>query len=304
MSDRVRIVEVGPRDGLQNEPSTLPAEVKAGFIRALTLAGLAEVEVGSFVSPRWVPQLADTEDVLRMLPAPPEGIVYTALIPNEKGLDRAIAAGIRSVAVFTAASDTFNRRNTNATVAESFERFRPVVERARAENIRVRGYVSTAFVCPYEGPVAPERAVDVAADLLALGADEVSVGDTIGAASPGEVRAFLRAADGRIDTRRLGLHFHDTRGTALANVLAALDLGVRVFDASAGGTGGCPYAPGAAGNLATEDLVYMLDRMGVATGVVLDAVIAASAIVEGALGRSLPSKVYRATIAARSRGTT
>jgi hydroxymethylglutaryl-CoA lyase len=303
VTDRVRIVEVGPRDGLQNEPETIPASVKTRFIQALAAAGLPEIEVGSFVSPRWVPQLAATEEVVRSLGPPPDGTIYTALVPNKKGLERAVACGIRSIAVFTAASETFNRRNTNATIAESLERFRPVIALARAEGLRVRGYVSTAFVCPYEGQVAAGAAVRVVADLLELGVEEASVGDTIGAATPRQVREFLGASRGILDPSRLAFHFHDTRGTALANVLAALDSGIRVFDASAGGIGGCPYAPGATGNLATEDLLYLLDGMGIATGVSLDALTGATEIIEVAVARPLPSKVYRARRAERARGT-
>ncbi len=291
--DRVRIVEVGPRDGLQNEHGTVPVDVRVDFIERLVTAGLTEIEVGAFVRPEWVPQMADTDEVVhRLLPAP--GVTYSALVPNEKGMLRAMASGLRSVAVFTAASETFNLKNTNAGIEESLERFRPVLELARGERIRVRGYVSTAFACPYEGPIAPAQAVAVSRRLLELGVDEVSVGDTIGMATPRDVRAFIAAADGCLDRAKLAFHFHDTRGTALANVLTAIEDGFAVFDASAGGLGGCPYAPGASGNLATEDLVFMLAGMGIATGVDLDLLAAASSTIERILDHPLPSKTYQA----------
>ncbi|MDM7913691.1 MAG: hydroxymethylglutaryl-CoA lyase [Candidatus Eisenbacteria bacterium] len=290
---RVRIVEVGPRDGLQNEAEPIPVEERVRLVARLAAAGLPEVEVGAFVSPRWVPQMAATEEVARAL-VPREGTVYTALVPNEKGLERALACGIRSIAVFTAASETFNRRNTNASIAESLDRFRPVLERARVEGLRTRGYLSTAFVCPYEGGIDPAKAVSIAASLLALGCDEVSVGDTIGAATPREVEAFLAAARALLPIEKLAFHFHDTYGMGIVNVATALDEGAATFDSSAGGLGGCPYAPGAGGNLATEDLVYFLRGIGIETGVDLDAVVEAAAAIEPRLGHALPSKVHRA----------
>jgi hydroxymethylglutaryl-CoA lyase len=299
---RVRVVEVGPRDGLQNEHVTIPTAIKVRLIQALIDAGLPEIEIGSFVSPEWVPQLGDAEAVagaFRDLTTP----VLTALVPNEKGMRRAMGAGIRSVAVFTAASETFNIRNTNATIEQSIERFRPVIDLARsAPGVRVRGYVSTAFHCPFEGPVAPEKGIETAARLFGLGCDEVSIGDTIGMATPNEISRFLDAAerDGRLALSRVALHLHDTRGTALANVLAALEAGIAIFDASAGGLGGCPYAPGAGGNLATEDLLHMLHGMGIETGVSLDRVVEASGLIEPHLSHPLPSKAYRADRAARA----
>lgn len=291
---RVAVTEVGPRDGLQNEAEILPAAAKVAFVEALADAGLADIEVSSFVSPQWVPQLADAAEVFAAL-RPREGVVYAALVPNERGMERALACGVRKVAVFTAATESFSRRNANASIAGTLERFRPVLAAARAAGVAVRGYVSTAFGCPFEGPVEPGAAARVAADLLALGCGEVSVGDTIGVATPGRVVEgldALRAAG--VPPERTVLHFHDTRGTALANVLASLREGYAAFDASAGGLGGCPYAPGAGGNLATEDLLYLLHGLGIATGADLEGVRRASRGIEAALGRPLPGKVYRA----------
>lgn len=290
---KVKVVEVGPRDGLQNEAATVPVAVKLAFIHALAKAGLPVVEATSFVSPKWVPQLADAEEVLRGLERLP-GVRYPVLVPNEKGLERALAAKIKEIAVFTAATDGFNKKNTNATVKESLDRLAPVVARAREAGMWVRGYVSTCFGCPYDGPVKPEQVVKVAKDVLAMGCDELSLGDTIGVATPNQVEATVQALKGVVPLEKLALHFHDTRGTALANVLAGLEQGVSIFDSSAGGTGGCPYAPGASGNLATEDLVYMLHGMGIETGVDLEAVRAATRALAGALGRALPSKYAQA----------
>jgi isopropylmalate/homocitrate/citramalate synthase len=291
---RATITEVGPRDGLQNEKEVLPTAAKAAFAVALADAGLRAIEATSFVSPKAVPQLADAEALLAALPARP-GVLWSALVPNERGMERALRCGVRKVAVFTAATESFSRRNVNASIAESLERFVPVLAAARREGIPVRGYVSTAFGCPFEGAVAPEAAARVARELLDRGCAEVSVGDTIGVAAPRRVREgldALRAAG--VPPERTALHFHDTRGTALANVLAALEEGYASFDASAGGLGGCPFAPGAGGNLATEDLLYLLEGMGVATGVSLEGVRAASRGIEAALGRPLPGKVFRA----------
>jgi isopropylmalate/homocitrate/citramalate synthase len=296
----VRVVEVGPRDGLQNEARPLPPSVRARFIEGLARAGIPEVEVGSFVSPRWVPQLADTEDVVDRLDAV-AGTVYTALVPNVKGLKRAIACGIRSVAVFTAASESFSRRNTNGSIDDNFERFKPVIEMARLESMRVRGYVSTAFACPFEGAISPGRTLAVVLRLLDLGVGEVSIGDTIGVATPRDVERFIEASKGRLDLSRIAFHFHDTYGMAIANVQAALDAGVAVFDSSAGGLGGCPYAPGAAGNLATEDLIYFLESLGIPTGVELGKVVEASTLIERETGHPLPSKVLKAVRAVRER---
>ena len=291
--DTVRIVEVGARDGLQNEKVTIPTEAKIDLITALADAGLRVIEAGAFVSPKWVPQMADTADVYRDIPKDP-GVDYPVLVPNMKGLERAIEAGVKSIAVFTAASDTFNRRNINMSIAESFENYGPVAARARSEGMRIRGYVSTAFGCPYEGDVPAETVLEVSARLLDLGCYEVSVGDTIGVGTPMQVQGVIGVLLQVIPASKLAMHFHDTRGTALANTLAALEMGIPSFDASAGGLGGCPYAPGASGNLATEDLVYMLDRMGIETGVSLDRLVAAASIVAPYLDHPLPGRYLQA----------
>src|SRR5437763_10559932 len=266
--DSVKIVEVGPRDGLQNENVTIPTQAKIDYVTALGDAGLRVIEAGAFVSPKWVPQMADSAEVYRNIPKDP-GVEYPVLVPNEKGLDRAIEAGVKSIAIFTAASDTFNKRNINMSIDDSFVNYAPVAARARAEGIRVRGYVSTAFGCPYEGDVAPEKVLEVSARLLDLGCYEVSVGDTIGVGTPMQVQGVVGMLLQVIPASRLAVHFHATRGTALANTLAALELGIGTYDASSGGLGGCPYAPGASGNMATEDLGYMLDHMAIESGVAL-----------------------------------
>lgn len=290
----VRVTEVGPRDGLQNEGTPIPTDVKVAFVRALVAAGLREIEVSSFVRPDRVPQLADAAEVFARLGPAPEGVIYMALVPNERGLVRALEAKVGKVAVFTAATESFNRRNVNASIAESIERFRPVVVGAKRAGLPVRGYVSTAFFCPYEGRTSPQATADVAQRLLDLGCDEIDLGDTIGAATPPDVAAVLARVLARVAVERLVLHFHDTRGTALVNVVEGLRHGVAAFDASAGGIGGCPYAPGATGNLATEDLVYLLDGLGIATGVDLETLRAAGEPLEEVLGHRLPGKVYRA----------
>jgi len=289
----VRVVEVGARDGLQNEPASIPTGTKVAFVDALSGAGYEEIEVSAFVSPLWVPQLADAEEVLRRIARAP-GVVYSALVPNEQGLERALAAGVEKIAVFTAASETFNRKNINASIQESIDRFAPLVPRAHAAGLTVRGYVSTAFWCPYEGRVAPEAAADVAQRLLDLGVDEVSIGDTIGKAVPLEVHVLLDRLLDLLPQDRLAMHFHDTYGTAVANAIAAYERGITTFDASAGGVGGCPYAPGAAGNIATEDLVWALTRSGASIPVDLERVRAASDLLSAALGRPLRSRVREA----------
>jgi hydroxymethylglutaryl-CoA lyase len=301
-ASRVTIVEVGPRDGLQNEAAAVPTDVKVAFVDALSAAGLPVIEATAFVSPKAIPQLADGEDVYRRIVKRP-GVRYPVLVPNEKGLDRAEASGAREIAVFTAASETFNRRNINASIDESFARFTPVLARAKAAGMRVRGYVSCAFGCPYEGPVAPEAAARVSARLAELGCDEVSVGDTIGIGAPTQVPEVVgRTVAAGVPLSRLALHFHDTRGTALANVAQGLREGVRIFDSSAGGLGGCPYAPGAAGNVATEDLLWLLHGMGFETGVDLGAVASASRALAQAIGRRPASRVFQALEAAAARG--
>jgi isopropylmalate/homocitrate/citramalate synthase len=293
VADRVRIYEVGPRDGLQNEAVPLSIEDRVAFCDRLVAAGLPVVEVGAFVSPKWVPQMAGSDEVLRRV-AKPSGVRLPVLVPNRKGYELARAAGAREIAVFTAASETFSRKNTNATVDETFARFAAFVPEAKREGLRVRGYVSTCFGCPFEGAVPPERVVDVTRRLVDAGCDEVSIGDTIGVAVPTQVAEVVGLLRGAIPVDRLAVHFHDTRGTALANVLAALQEGVTVVDSSAGGLGGCPYAPGASGNLATEDLLYMLHGMGIETGADLDAVAAASRALAAPLGRALPSRYVQA----------
>ncbi len=294
---RVRVVEVGPRDGLQNMGPTVPTDVKVRFVDLLSAAGLPVVEVTSFVSPQAIPQLGDAAAVFAAVEKRP-GARYPVLTPNMRGMERAVAAGARDIAVFTAASEGFTRRNINMTIAESLRAFAPVVELARREGIGVRGYVSMAFGCPYEGRVPPARVLDVARRLFELGVDEVSVGDTIGVATPGSVRAVMGELLREFPAGKLAAHMHDTRGTALANVLAALELGIATVDGAAGGLGGCPYAPGAAGNLATEDLLYMLHGMGVETGVDLDAVAAATMYLTTATGVAPTSKYVQSAAAA------
>ncbi len=300
---RVRVVEVGPRDGLQNEPEVLPVDVKVAFIRQLAAAGLPVIEAGAFVRPDRVPQMAETDAVFRALGAgsePAAGVpaasapVLSALVPNRHGLERAVACGAQEVAVFTAASDEFARHNINMDVVESLVRFREVTALARRHGLRVRAYVSTAWWCPYTGRVPPDAVRRVASALAEMGCYEIALSDTIGAATPDEVGALVAEVGRDVPVGHLAVHLHDTRGTALANVLAALLAGVTTVDASAGGLGGCPYAPGASGNLATEDLLYMLHGMGIETGVDLGAVTAASRSLEAALSRPLPSRYLRA----------
>ncbi|WP_376795127.1 hydroxymethylglutaryl-CoA lyase [Thermogemmatispora sp.] len=296
---QVRVVEVGPRDGLQNEKVRVPTEQKIQFIRLLAEAGYSEIEVTSFVSPRAVPQLSDASEVMAGLGDLSARLRLTALVPNLKGMERALTAGLRSVAVFTAASDSFTRHNINATVAESLAQFRPVLALAQREGVRVRGYISTVFGCPYEGRVDPRRVLAVALELLEMGVAELSLGDTIGVATPNQVVEVLEllTTEGGIPLERLAVHFHDTRGTALANVLAALQMGVSCVDSSAGGLGGCPYAPGASGNLASEDLLYLLHGMGIQTGISLEQVVKATRFIAAVLDHPPTSKYYLAAIA-------
>jgi hydroxymethylglutaryl-CoA lyase len=289
LPSRVTLVEVGPRDGLQNEAAPIATADKIAFVDRLSEAGHTVIEVSAFVSPKWVPQMADAAEVFAGI-ARRAGTRYTALVPNLAGLERAIAAEVDDVAIFAAASETFSRKNTNQGIADSLAGYRQVCDGARAANLPVRGYVSTAFGCPFEGAIAPAAVADVAAALIEMGAYEVAVSDTIGIAHPGQVPIVVHAVAARVPLDRVALHFHDTRGTALANVLTALQLGVTTFDSSAGGLGGCPYAPGAAGNLATEDLLYMLDGLGIETGVSIDKVLAASRFIETKLGHPLASR--------------
>ena len=290
---KVTIVEVGPRDGLQNERALVPTADKIEFVNRLSAAHLPVVEVSAFVSPKWVPQMADAAEVFAGIRRSP-GIRYTALVPNLAGLDRAIAAGVTEIAVFAASTETFSRRNINQSIDESLATYAQVCDRARASGLRVRGYLSTAFGCPFEGTVAPDRVADVAARLADLGVFEVAISDTIGIAHPGQVPGVLDAVLARVPVHQVALHFHDTRGTALANVLASLPYGIATFDAAAGGLGGCPFAPGAAGNLATDDLIYMLDGLGIETGVSLAAVSDASAFIASKIDHRLPSRYAQA----------
>ncbi len=295
MAERVRIVEVAPRDGLQNEAAALPVATRVAFIEKLIAAGLKSIEAGSFVSPRWVPQMADTAAVLKAL-AHRSGVSFPVLVPNVKGLDAALDAGAREIAIFAAASETFSLKNINCSIAESFERFAPVAGRALSAGLRVRGYVSCALGCPYEGAVAIARVADVAARLSALGCYEVSLGDTIGAGTPHAARDMLKAAAERVPLPCLAVHFHDTYGQAAANIYACLEEGVRVIDSSAGGLGGCPYARGASGNVATEDAVYLCDGLGFDTGVDRRAVIEASRFIFEALGKQRARRPSNAAI--------
>jgi hydroxymethylglutaryl-CoA lyase len=294
LPDQVTIYEVGARDGLQNEATVVPVEVKAEFLQRLARAGLTVLEATSFVHPRWVPQLADAADLLRTM-VRVDGVDYPVLVPNERGLERALAAGVRHVAIFASATETFAKRNLNRTLDEQFAMFAPVVERARMEGLRVRGYVSMCFGDPWEGAVAPAQVAAVARRLVEMGCQQLSLGDTIGTGTPAHVDAVLDAcvAD-RVRIRQIAVHFHDTYGQALANTLTALRRGVTTVDASAGGLGGCPYAESATGNLATEDLVWMLDGLGIRHGVDLDALVATSTWMAGRLGRPSPSNVVRA----------
>jgi hydroxymethylglutaryl-CoA lyase len=292
MAESVRVVEVGPRDGLQNEPQPIPAATKIELIDRLTVAGLPVVEATSFVSPKWVPQLADAAEVLAGITRR-DGVRYPVLVPNLQGLERALAAGVDEIAVFTAASDAFNRKNINAGVDESLARLAPVIAQARAQGLRVRAYLSTALGCPYQGAVPLAEVVRVTEALAELGCDEIALSDTIGVGTAKQARAMLRACTEVVGIERLAVHFHDTYGQALANVLACLEEGVRVVDASVAGLGGCPYAQGASGNLATEDLIYMLHGLGFDTGVDLDALIETGRWISEQLGRAPASKLGR-----------
>ena len=292
---RARIVEVGPRDGLQNESAPVTTADKIAFVDGLSAAGHATIEVAAFVSPRWVPQMADAADVFAGITRR-AGTRYTALVPNLAGLARALQAGVDEIAIFAAASETFSRRNVNQSIQESLTAYAAVGQQALAAGRPVRAYLSTAFGCPFEGHVPPETVAALAARLLQLGAYEVALSDTIGVAHPGQVHPLVDAVAAQgVSPSQLAFHFHDTRGTALVNVYAGLEAGVTTYDASAGGLGGCPYAPGATGNLATEDLLYMLDGLGVETGVSLDAVINASRAIEPRVGHRLASRVYNAS---------
>ncbi len=303
MAERIVVHEVGPRDGLQNEAAVLPTDVKVALIERLVAAGVRDLEVTSFVRPRWIPQLADASEVVRRLPRV-EGLTCWALVPNRRGLERALESGIGAIATFMSVSETHNRKNVNRTVRESLVGLEDVIRSAVAEGLRVRSYLSTVFGCPYEGRIPPERSVELARAFLEMGAERVALGDTVGLATPRDVQEVLDAMEaGGVSVDRLALHMHDTRGTALANVLVGLQRGVRVFDASVAGLGGCPYAPGASGNLATEDLVYMLHGMGYDTGIDLERLAEAGAFVGECLGRTLPGRYHQAYLAGRRRSS-
>ncbi len=293
MPDRVKMVEVGPRDGLQNEAAQVPTATKIALIDRLTECGLPVIEATAFVSPKWVPQMADSAEVMAGIRRR-AGVSYPVLTPNMKGFEAARAAGAAEVAVFGAASESFSHKNINCSIAESLARFAPVCEAARATEMRVRGYVSCAMGCPYEGEVAPAAVAEVARKLAEMGCYEVSLGDTIGVGTPSKARAMIAAVAAELPVERLAVHFHDTYGQALANILGALEQGVAVVDSSVGGLGGCPYAPGAAGNVASEDVLYMLDGLGLETGVDLEALVEVAWFIAEALGRRPASKVARA----------
>jgi hydroxymethylglutaryl-CoA lyase len=292
---RVSVYEVSPRDGLQNESSTVQTHAKIRLIEALLEAGLKRIEVTSFVSPRWIPQMADADQVARLAPRRP-GVTYTALCPNGRGLERARAAKLDEVAVFLSASETHNEKNVNKSIEQTLRAFDGVIEPAVQAGMRVRGYVSTVWGCPYEGEVDPQRALEIAQELLRRGCYQVSLGDTIGVGVPLQTRDILELFLAHVPAEQLALHLHDTRGTALSNVMVGLEMGITTYDASVAGLGGCPYAPGAAGNLATEDLVYALHGMGVETGIDLEKLWHAGQVAEAIVGRELPGKVHRAGV--------
>jgi len=298
----VTLYEVGPRDGLQNESRMVPTDDKVQLIDALSETGLRAIEITSFVNPKWIPQLADGGEVSRRIARKP-GLIYSALVPNRQGLDAAIGAGMTEVAVFMSASETHNKKNINKTIAQTLAAFRDTVPPALAAGLRVRAYVSTVYGCPYEGAVDPARAVELARALRELGCYQISLGDTIGVANPRQVRDVLSRVLAEIPKPEVAVHFHDTRGTALANILVAVEMGITTVDAALGGLGGCPYAPGASGNVATEDVVYMLEGMGVRTGVDLDRLVDCARLASTLVGHEVPSKYYRAAIGARSRAS-
>lgn len=297
---RVTVYEVGPRDGLQNEARQVPTADKIAFIHALIDSGLSRIEITSFVSPKWIPQLADSAEVARGVTRK-DGVILSCLVPNRRGLDAALAAGMREVAVFLSASETHNKKNVNKTIAETMRAFEEVVEPALAAGVAVRAYLSTAFGCPYEGEVDPQRVVELCRELRAMGVYQVSVSDTIGVANPAQVEDVMSRVLAEVPLEAVAVHFHDTQGTALANCVTALQLGVTTIDSSVGGLGGCPYAPGAAGNLATDDLVAMLQSMGIQTGIDLDKLIVASRQAASFVGHDLPSKYLKAHLGKQAR---
>ena len=293
LPSRVTLVEVGPRDGLQNEAETLPTETKVALIDRLSDCGLGVIEAGAFVSPKWVPQMADSAAVLAAIRRRP-GVIYPVLVPNMKGYEAARAAGAEMIAVFGAASESFTRKNINCSIDESLARFAPVCEAARGDGVRLRGYVSCVLGCPYEGAIEPQAAAGVSRAFLDMGCEEISLGDTIGVGTPAKARAMVETVAAQVPLERLALHFHDTYGQALANILACLELGVATVDSAVAGLGGCPYAKGASGNVASEDVLYMLDGMGIETGVDLAGLAAAGRFITEALGRPPASQVARA----------
>ncbi len=295
----VKLVEVGPRDGLQNEPSPIETRAKIDLINRLSRTGLRTIEATSFVSPKWVPQLADAEEVFKQITRR-EGVVYPVLVPNMSGLERALSVGAEEIAVFTTVSETFSQKNTNCSIAESIERFKPMIVRAHAESLRVRAYISCVLGCPYEGAIDPMRVAELAQQLYERGCYEISLGDTIGVGTPRQAVAMVASVAAFVPIEHLAVHFHDTRGQALANILACLPLGVSIVDASVSGLGGCPYANGATGNVATEDVVYMLQGMDIETGVDLGKLIETSIFISNQLGRDSQSRVTRAQVGARS----
>jgi hydroxymethylglutaryl-CoA lyase len=297
---RVTVYEVGPRDGLQNESRPIATADKVAFIDALSATGLQQIEITSFVNPKWIPQLADASEVAQRIERRPN-VSYSCLVPNRRGLDSALAAGMKEVAVFLSASETHNKKNVNKTIAETLTAFEDVIAPAKEAGARVRAYVSTVFGCPYEGNVDPAKVVALVSELRARGVYQISLGDTIGVATPIQVRRVLTQVLEVCPREEIALHFHDTRGTALANVLVGLGMGIATIDSAVGGLGGCPYAPGAAGNLATEDLVYMLHGMGIETGIDLERLVAASAKVAALVGHELPSKYLKAALGERAR---
>ncbi|MFL9813011.1 hydroxymethylglutaryl-CoA lyase [Stutzerimonas sp. VN223-3] len=299
-TDAVRLVEVGPRDGLQNEPCALPVDTRVRLIERLVAAGLRHLEVGAFVSPRWVPRMAGSDEIMRCL-APLPSVTYSALVPNEKGLNSALESGCREVAVFAAASEAFSQRNINCSIAESLERFEPVLSKAKEAGIAVRGYVSCSLGCPLSGDVEIAEVVRVSAALYEMGCYEVSLGDTIGTGTPGKTKALIEACASEMPIAALAGHFHDTYGMAVANLHAALEAGVRVFDSSVSGLGGCPYSPGATGNVATEDVVYLLHGLGIQTGVNLDTLVDTGTFIDHELGRRTASRTAKAIKARRER---
>lgn len=293
---KIKIVEVGPRDGLQNEKNFLSVEVRSEFVRQLVEAGHSSVEVGAFVSPEKIPQMVGSSDVVRSVNKmfPKSKVSFPVLVPNERGMRDAIAVGVKEVAIFAAASESFSKANINCTIEESFERFKPVIALAKKHKIKVRGYLSTCFYCPFEGKIKPQKVASLAKKLIQMGCYEVSIGDTIGAANPKEVKTLIQLLKRSIPVKKIAMHFHDTRGTALANILQSYQLGVTTFDSSLGGLGGCPYAPGAQGNVSTEDVVYMFEGMGIKTGVNLSKLLEVNKWMSEQMGKDLPSKVGKA----------